>query len=81
MVRGATLEVPPPSSGLEQMSKDKVIVTKKIAYAQIHVEGTIDRMRVFSILRKTLPITLVLIIDDILVFCASISDLLPPIGE
>ena len=31
MVRGATLEIPPPSSGLEQMSKDKVIVTKKIA--------------------------------------------------
>ena len=29
MVRGATLEIPPPSSGLEQMSKDKVIVTKK----------------------------------------------------
>ena len=63
------------------MSKDKVIVTKKITYAQIHVERTIDRMRVFSILKKTLPITLVPIIDDILVFCASISDLLPPIGE
>ena len=30
MVRGATLEVPPPSSGLEQMSKDKVIVSKKL---------------------------------------------------
>ena len=50
MVRGATLEVPPPSSGLEQIYKDKVIVTKKIAYAQIHVERTIGQMRVFSIL-------------------------------
>ena len=30
MVRGATLEVPPPISGLEQMSKDKVIVAKKL---------------------------------------------------
>ena len=30
MVRGATLEIPPLSSGLEQMSKDKVIVTKKL---------------------------------------------------
>ena len=81
MVRGATLEVPPPSSELEQMSQDKVIVTKKIAYAQIHVEQAIGRMRVFSILKKTLPITLVPIIDDILVFCASISDLLPSIGQ
>ena len=52
MVRGATLEIPPPSSGLEQMSKDKVIVTKKIANAWIHVERAIGRMKVFSILRK-----------------------------
>ena len=59
MVRGATLEIPPPSSGLEQMSKDKVIVTKKIANARIHVERAIGRMKVFSILRKTLPIALV----------------------
>ena len=54
MVRGATLEIPPPSSGLEQMSKDKAIVTKKIANARIHVERAIGRMKVFSILRKTL---------------------------
>ena len=38
VVRGTTLEIPPPSSGLEQMSKDKVIVTQKIANARIHVE-------------------------------------------
>ena len=32
MVRWATLEIPPPSSGLEQMSdRDNVIATKKIA--------------------------------------------------
>ena len=51
-------KIPPPSSGLEQMSKDKVIVTKKIANAWIHVERAIGRMKVFSILRKTLPIAL-----------------------
>ena len=78
MVRGATLEVPPSRSGLEQMSKNKVIVTKKIAYAQIHVERAIGRIRVFSILKKTLPITLVPLVDEILVYCASISNLLPP---
>ena len=81
MVRGATLEIPPPSSGLEQMSKDKVIVTKKIANARIHVERAISRMKVFSILRKTLPITLVPLIDDILVVCAGISNLLPPLVQ
>lgn len=81
MVRGATLEIPPPSSGLEQMSKDKVIVTKKIANARIHVERAIGRMKVFSILRKTLPIALVPLIDDILVVCAGISNLLPPLVQ
>ena len=75
------MEVPTPSSGLEQMSKDQVIVTKKIAYAQIHVERAIGRMKVFLILKKTLPITLVPLIDDILVFCASISNLLPPLRQ
>jgi len=47
MVRGATPEIPPPSSGLEQMSKDKVVATKKIANARIHVERAIARMKVF----------------------------------
>ena len=47
MVREATLEISPPSSGLEQMSKDKVIVTKKIVNAQIHVKKAIARMKFF----------------------------------
>ena len=81
MVRGASLEIPPPSSGLEQMSKDKVIVTKKIANARIHVERAIGRMKVFSILRKTLPIALVPLIDEIFVVCAGISNLLPPLVQ
>ena len=81
MVRGATLEIPPPSSGLEQMSKDKVIKTKRIANARIHVERAIGRMKVFSILKKTLPVTLVPLIDDIILVCASISNLLPPLVQ
>ena len=44
MVRGATLEIPPPSS--EQMSKDKN-QPKKIANARIHVERAIGRMKIF----------------------------------
>ena len=80
-MRGTSLEVPPPSSGLEQMSKDKVIVTKKIASARIHAERAIGRMKVFLILKNALPITLVYLIDDILVVCASISNLLHPLVQ
>ena len=41
------------------MSKEKVMATKKIANARIHVDRAISRMKVFSILKGTLPITLV----------------------
>ena len=72
MVRGATLEIPPPSSGLEQS-----YCNQKIANARIHVERATGRMYVFSILKKTLPIILVPLIDDILVVCPAIFNLLP----
>ena len=45
MMQKATLEIPPPSSGLEQMTKDKVNLTKKIANARIHVERAIGRLK------------------------------------
>lgn len=79
MMRKATLEIPPPSSGVEQMTKEKVKLTKKIANARIHVERAIGRMKWFSILQNVLPITLVPLIDDILVVCAALCNLLPPL--
>ena len=80
--KGYKLEIAPPSSGLQQMSKDKVIVTNKIANDRIHVERAIGRIKVFSILKKkTLPITLVPLNDNIRVVCASISNLLPPLVQ
>ena len=78
MLRRATLEIPPPSSGIEQMSKEKVKRTK-IANARIHVERAIGRMKWFSILPNVLPITLVPVIDDILIVCAALCNLLSPL--
>lgn len=79
MMRGATLEIPPPSSGLEQMSRQKVKKTKKIANARIHVERAIGRMKWFAILKHVLPINLVPLMDDIIVICAGLCNLLPPL--
>ena len=81
MVRGAHWKSQHQVPGLNRCLKIKLLSPKKIAYAQIHVERAIGRMKVFSILKKTLPITLVPLIDDILVFCASISNLLPPLRQ
>lgn len=79
MLRRATLEIPPPSSGVEQMTKEKVKLTKKVANARIHVERAIGRMKWFCILQNVLPITLVPVIDDILTVCAALCNLLLPL--
>ena len=47
LVRGAKLEIPPPSKGIEQQTPDNVAKTQKIANARIHVEQTIGRLKLF----------------------------------
>ena len=64
----AKLEIPPPSSGWNQQNTEDVARTKKIANARIHMERTIGRIKWFTILKNTVPITLLPNIDDI-VFC------------
>ena len=75
------LEIPPPGSGKEQMTGDKVHDTKDVANARIHVERAIGQMKHFAILTHTLPITLVPLFDDIAVVCAALCNLLPPLVE
>ena len=79
LLRGATLEIPPPSSGIEQMSRRNVLKTKAIANARIHVERAIGRMKTFSIIKNVFPITLVPLADDIILVCAALCNLLPPL--
>ena len=79
LVRQAKLEIPPPSKGIEQQTPEDVAKTKKIANARIHVERAIGRMKLFSILQQTLPISLVPLIDDIVVVCAALVNLQEPL--
>lgn len=75
----AILEIPPPSAGLQQMSRSNVLKTKKIANARIHVERAINRIKWFKILSLVLPLSLVPLFDKILVICAALSNLLDPL--
>ena len=79
LFRQADLEIPPPSSGLQQMARASVIKTKKIANARIHVERAINRIKWFRILSTTLPLSLLLLFDDILLVCAALCNLLDPL--
>ena len=79
LMRFAKLEIPPPSSGVDQQTAQEVAKTKKIANARIHVERAIGRLKWFTILKNTLPINLVPIIDDVVLVCAALCNLLPPL--
>ena len=79
LMRHAKLYIPPPSSGLEQQPRADVLKTKKIANARIHVERAIGRIKWFSILKNTLPISLVPLADDIFIVCAALCNNLSPL--
>jgi hypothetical protein len=73
----ANLVIPPPGSGIQQMSRENVLKTKTIANIRIHVERAINRIKWFAILKNTLPITLVLFVTcanlwlqiDLTIYC------------
>jgi len=75
----AKLEIPPPSSGLEQMCAQHVAKTRKIANVRIHVERAINRLKWFQILSTQLPLSMAIMLDDILIICAALCNLLPPL--
>jgi len=79
LFRQASLVIPPSSSGKTQMTTANVIRTKQIANARIHVERAINRLKWFKLLSSTVPLTLVPLFDDVLVICAALCNLLPPL--
>lgn len=54
ILRGARLYIPPGARGAEQMTREKVHKTKKVANLRIHVERAINRLKWFKILSGTL---------------------------
>ena len=51
--------------------------TKDIVNLRIHGERAINRIKVFHILKNTLPITMLHHVDDIVKTCAAICNLKP----
>ena len=79
LFRQAALVIPPPGSGKVQMTRNDVMKTKTVANTRIHVERSINRLKWFKLLSTTLPVYLISKFDDILVICAAICNLLPPL--
>ncbi|RUA07032.1 MAG: hypothetical protein DSY43_00690 [Gammaproteobacteria bacterium] len=65
--------------GGKQLSRKKVTTTRRIACVRIHVERAIERLKNFRILQGNMPLTLLKQADSILLVCASLCNLLPPL--
>ena len=84
---GATLAIPPFTKGKSQLSQREGEFSRRLSSVRIHVERAIGRMKNYKILQCTLPISLIkrdnetefATIDKILLICAALSNLHPPL--
>lgn len=79
--RKAFLNMPPFSKKGQQLSKKSLKTTRSIASTRIHVDRAIERLKDFHILQGNLPIPLVPLADKILIVCAALCNLLPPLTK
>ena len=79
MVQGVKLNIPPFVNRSTQLSKKKVITTRKIVSLRIHVERAIGRIKNYRILSNVVPLTLIKSVDDIWGVCCSLSLFQPPL--
>ena len=73
------LNVPPLLSTKRQMPANDVLLTKKIAQLRMHVERAIGRIKVYQILRNTLPATMWDSINEVIYVCCMMTNFSPPL--
>ena len=86
-LHGAALAIPPYTKGKFQLSQREVETSRALSRVRIHVERAIGRIKRYRILQLTLPISLIKrpyetdysTIDKILIVCAALSNLHPPL--
>ncbi|XP_004213091.1 uncharacterized protein LOC101237675 [Hydra vulgaris] len=71
--------IPPFLRSKRQFTPSEVYHCKRIARARIHIERVIGRLKEYRLLKNTLPITLVPLIDNIWIIAAAIVNLQPPL--
>lgn len=74
---GVELNIPPFMEGRQRLPAKEVREGRQIASVRIHVERAIGRIKTFSILKQTLPISLARISNQIVCVCAYLSNFKP----
>ena len=69
----------PFTKGQPQITKGKVRQGQAIAKARIHVERAIQRVKRFRIFNSVIPLTMADILDDIVIVCSTLTNLMAPL--
>ena len=74
---GVELNIPPLLEGRQQLPAKEIQEGRRIASLRIHVERAIGRIKTFTILKETLPITFARLSNQIVCVCAYLSNFKP----
>jgi len=87
-LRGASLAIPAFTKGKPQLSQRGVERSRKLSNVRIHIERAIGQIKCYKILQNVFPISLLktsqeedyATIDKILIVCAALCNLQPPLA-
>lgn len=74
---GVELNIPPFMEGRQQLPPQEIETGRRIASLRIHVERSIGRMKLYSILKSTIPISLTRLTNQIIYICAFLTNFQP----
>jgi DDE superfamily endonuclease/Helix-turn-helix of DDE superfamily endonuclease len=77
---GATLNVPAFATG-KRLSLGEIVKSREEVAVRVHVERVLERLKKFRILNNEFPPEDVKKIEKIVVFCAGLCNLQPPVGK
>ena len=71
------LNIPPFMDGRRQLPSQEIQSGRKIASLRIHVERAIGRMKVYSILKGTIPLSMARLTNQVVFVCAFLTNFQP----
>ena len=71
------LNIPPFLEGRQQLPAQDMDTGRRIASLRIHVERAIGRIKTFTVLRETIPLSMARLTNQIVCVCAFLSNFQP----
>ena len=81
LVKQVKLYMLPFTKGQSQFTKQKFQKGQAIAKVRIHVERAIERVKRFRIFNSVIPLKMKDLLDDIVLVCSALTNLMPPLVQ